>query len=123
MDPQKTPKMDSFAKIVHNIYVLTIVGKSSILDACGGSWPRLCFGYKVLKQIFRGVLRVKKTLKICSKFTVEHSCQGVISIKLLCNFIEITLWHGCSPVNLLYIFRIPFDNTYGGLLPKFLIPT
>ena len=25
--------------------------------------------------------------------------------KLLCNFIEITLRHGCSPVNLLHIFR------------------
>ena len=24
------------------------------------------------------------------------------------SFIEITVWHGCSPVNLLHIFRIPF---------------
>ena len=33
------------------------------------------------------------------------------------NFIEITLWYGCSPVNLLHIFRTPFyKNTYGGLL-------
>ena len=29
-------------------------------------------------------------------------------VKLLCNFIEITLRHGCSPVNLLQIFRTPF---------------
>ena len=28
--------------------------------------------------------------------------------KLLCNFIEITLWHGCSSVNLLGIFRTSF---------------
>ena len=27
---------------------------------------------------------------------------------LLCNFIEIALRHGCSPVNLLHIFKIPF---------------
>ena len=33
--------------------------------------------------------------------------------KLLCNFIEITLRHGCSPVNLLHIFRTP---TLGSLL-------
>ena len=40
----------------------------------------------------------------------------MISIKLLCNFIEITLPHGCSPVNSLYIFRKPFSgNTSGGL--------
>ena len=40
----------------------------------------------------------------------------MIWIKLLCNFIEITLWHGCCPVNLLKIFTTPFyKNTYGGL--------
>ena len=33
------------------------------------------------------------------------------------NFIEITLWHRCSPVNLLHIFRAPFSkNTCGWLL-------
>ena len=35
---------------------------------------------------------------------------------LLCNFVETTLRHGCSPVNLLYIFRTPFpENISGGL--------
>ena len=52
-------------------------------------------------EVFLG----KGVLKIYSKFTVEHPCRSVISIKLLCNFIEITLRHGCSPVNLLHIFR------------------
>ena len=34
---------------------------------------------------------------------------------MLCNFIEITLRHVCSPVNLLHIFRTPFPkkNPYG----------
>ena len=50
----------------------------------------------------------KGVLKICSKLTGEHPCQSVISIKLLCNFAEITLRHGCSPVNLLHIFKTPF---------------
>ena len=59
----------------------------------------------------------KDVLKICSKFTGEHPCVTVNSIKLLCNVIEITLQHGCSPVNLLHIFRAPFPrNTSGGLL-------
>ena len=58
----------------------------------------------------------KGVLKICSKFT-EHPCRSVISKKLLCNFIEITLQHGCSSVNLLHIFRKPFyKNNSGGLL-------
>ena len=58
----------------------------------------------------------KDVLNICSKFTGEHTCQSVISMKLLCNFIEITLQHGCSPVNLQHIFRTPFlKNTSGWL--------
>ena len=58
------------------------------------------------------VFLVKGVLKICSKFTREHPCRSVISIKLQSNFIEITLWHGCSAVNLLHIFRTPFpENT------------
>ena len=56
------------------------------------------------------VFLVKGVLKICSKFTGEHPCRSVISIKLLCNFIEITLRHGCSPVKLLHIFRTPFTK-------------
>ena len=40
---------------------------------------------------------------------------------MLFNFIEIVLCHGCSPVNLLHIFKIPFPkNTSGRLLPYFL---
>ena len=63
----------------------------------------------------------KGVLKVCSKFTGEHPCRSVISIKLLWNFIEITLWHGCSPVNLLHIFRTRFlKNTSGWLLLTFI---
>ena len=50
----------------------------------------------------------KDVLKMCGKFTREHSCGSVISIKLLCNFIEITPRHLCFPVNLLHNFRTPF---------------
>ena len=59
----------------------------------------------------------KSVMEICSKFTGEHSCWSVISIKSLCNFFEIALQHECSPVNLLHIFRTPFPrNTSGRLL-------
>ena len=69
-----------------------------------------------LKQPTDVLLR-KGVLKICSKFTGEHPCRSAISIKLLFNFIEITLWLGCSPVNLLPIFRTPFPrNTSWWLL-------
>ena len=68
------------------------------------------------------VLLGKGALKLRRKYTGEHPCRSVISmnvisIKLLCNFTEITLRHGCSTVNLLHIFRTPFPkNTFGQLL-------
>ena len=39
----------------------------------------------------------KGVLKICSKFAGEHPCRSVTSLKLLCNFIEIAVRHGCFP--------------------------
>ena len=42
----------------------------------------------------------KRILKICNRFTGKHPyrSRSMISIKLQSNFIEITPWHGCSPV-------------------------
>ena len=57
---------------------------------------------------------VKGVLKICSKG--EQPCRSVISIKLQSNFIEITLRYGCSPVNLLHIFRTAFSKKISGWL-------
>ena len=64
--------------------------------------------------IGKGVLKMYRRTY---KFIGEHPCRGVISIKLLCNFIEIAVRHGCSPVNLKHILRTPFPkNTPGWLL-------
>ena len=60
------------------------------------------------------VFLMKGVLKIYSKFTGEHPYQSVISIKMQSNFIEITLQHGCSPVNFLHIFRRPFSKNTSG---------
>ena len=65
----------------------------------------------------------KCVMKICSKFKGEHPCRSVIIIKLLCNFIEITLRQGCSPVNLQHIIRTLFPkNTSKRLLQIFWAP-
>ena len=58
----------------------------------------------------------KGVLNICSKSTGEHPCRSVISIKLLCNFVEIARRHGCYPANWLHIFRTPFPKNISGLL-------
>ena len=40
---------------------------------------------------------------------VRATCFTRVHVrKFLCNFIEIALRHGCSPVNLLHIFKTPF---------------
>ena len=54
----------------------------------------------------------RSLLKICSKFTGELPYLSVISIKLQSSFIEIALWLGCSPLNLLHIFRTPFHKNF-----------
>ena len=79
------------------------------------------FNYSPLLQSFRSsrpeVFLGKGVLRICSKFTGEHPSRIAISMKLQRNFIEITLRHACSLVNLLHIFRTPFlKNTSGRLL-------
>ena len=61
---------------------------------------------KVLRSSRPDVFLGKGALKICSKFTGY----------LLCNFIEIALQNGCSPENLLHIFRTPFPKNTSGWL-------
>ena len=80
---------------------------------------------KSLKKLLNGSLDLtsspemflgKDVLKICSKFTGEHPCRSMVSIKLLCNFIEIALQHGYSPANMQHIFRTPFPRNASGWL-------
>ena len=71
----------------------------------------------IQKQPLGGVLKKSYSENMQQIYRKQHLCQSVISIKLQRNFIEITLCHGCFPVNLLHIFRIPFlKNTSGWLL-------
>ena len=61
----------------------------------------------------------KGVWKVCSKLTGEHPCRSVISTKLQNKFIGIVLRHGCSPVNLLHIFRTTFLKNSSGWLRRF----
>ena len=72
------------------------------------------FYSKPLKQPFRAVLE-----KRCSENMQKIYRRTPMPKRDYSNFIEIALRHGCSPVNLLHIFRIPFHkNTFGWLLLK-----
>ena len=52
----------------------------------------------------------KETLQIGSKPTREQPRRSAISTKLLCNFIEITPMHGCTPEKA--------QHTHKTLLPR-----
>ena len=74
-------------------------------------------GYACIRRSQPEVFLGKVVLKIYNKFTGKHQCRSVISVELQSNFIEIALRHGCSPVNLLHIFRTSFiKNTSEWLL-------
>ena len=99
----------SFKVALSNFWVISCIEILVFLD-CGTDiyWtPR-----SSRPEVFLG----KVVLQICSKFTGEHPCLCVISIKLQSNFIEITFRLGCFPVNLLHIFRTPFQNNTSGWL-------
>ena len=71
---------------------LTAVSKRFILDVLPGS------------ECAYGILKNKT-----SEAALHRSCYKNVfwryAANLFCNFIEITLRHGCSPLNLLHIFR------------------
>ena len=70
------------------------------------------------KQSPRCVLskRCSKNMQQIYRKTLLLKCD----LNLQSNFIEITLRHRCSPVNLLHIFKTPFSkNTSGWLLLYF----
>ena len=76
---------------------------------------------QIWEQSTIGVLK-KCVLQICSKYTGKHPCRSVTSVTLQTNFIEITLLHGCSPVNLLDNCKnAVLTNTCGELLLQIFI--
>ena len=73
---------------------------------------------EIQKQPPRGVPRksYSENMQQIYRRTPMPKCN-FNKVALLCNFIEITLRHGCSLVNFLHIFRTPFlKNTTGWLL-------
>ena len=71
---------------------------------------------RLQKQPSTGILR-KRCSENTHKFTAEHPLRGAISIKLQSNFIDITLWHGCSAVNLcVFSEHLCLRHTSRGLL-------
>ena len=139
-----TKKIKLFVIIVNGFQPLTIITKSSILDVAVVLDPPLTsevYGldsktsihivYHILYYII--YRKVKTNLEENNNLRSNHPEKGALKICKRCSenmqqiyrripmlkshFIEITVRHGCSPVNLLHIFRTPFSkNTSGRLL-------
>ena len=60
---------------------------------------RMVKSFYIIYLIYAEVFFGRGVLKICSKFNGGHPCRSVISIKLLCNFIETALRYGCTLLN------------------------
>ena len=57
----------------------------------GTEWDNFFFLLETFRSSSPEVFLGKGVLKIRSKFKGEHACRNAISMKLLCNFIEIAL--------------------------------
>ena len=76
------------------------------------SWNLTNDGSLILSRLYPSICRSsppkvflgKGVRRIGSKLIGEQPCWSSISIKLQSNFTEITIRHGCSPVNLPHIF-------------------
>ena len=81
------------------------------------------------KNLTNTILRVGSNDVV--KSTFRDIASGILNLKgfidetlpqcKVSNFIEIALWHGCSPVNLRHIFRSSFPKNTSGWLLLFLV--
>ena len=100
-------KISSIVMLPRNMPLITFsnfVVKSSNQSKYLPAFPNVLRLFRSSRpEVFLG----KGILKICSKFTGEHTCRST----------PIALRHGYSPINLLHIFGISFlKNTSGRLL-------
>ena len=86
-----------------------------IVGFCGINWKH----QKTSHENLETALQRCSYKKVFWKYATNLQEKTHAEMWLLSNCIEIMLWYGCSPVNLLHIFRTPFyKNTSGGLLVK-----
>ena len=98
----------SFVKDVEKFDPNLVIARFNVksiftIIALRSSHPEVFLRKVVLKRIYR-----------------RAPMPNMISVKLLCNFIEIVLQHRCTPVNLLHIFRTLFFKNISGRLLLFL---
>ena len=115
MEPLGRISLKNTKKTLSQSYCKIVCDRSWLIinrgDASQWHLHNFCMILYIYRSSHPKVFFVKGVLKICSKFTGEHPCWRVISIKLL------ALRHRCSSADVLYIFRTPFPrNTSGWVL-------
>ena len=84
--------------LMENFMFCALLAVKPLFFARGTTFLGTAFFSPMSRSSRSDVFLRKGALKIYSKSTGEHPCRSLISIKLLCNFIEIALQHGCSSV-------------------------
>ena len=111
--PNKIGSLKKKTRIV-TATVIQFVSVKVSLYACE---LHVSFLQATLEAVHRRCSKEKVFWKYAAILQENTHTKSVISIKLLCSFTEITLRHGCSPVNFLNIFRTPsYKNASKGLL-------
>ena len=115
---------DAVLGIIHLVCACTYQGVRNVsfsekFEYVLNEWYPSIISYS--KQQSRGVLskRCSENMQQIYRRTPMPKCDSNKVAKQLywSNFLEITLWHECSPVNLLHVFRTPFTkNTSEWLL-------
>ena len=113
--------------IARSIIIITnLFGEDSVIavQRIDASYPKKYFLYLdfferynyhslvYLRQFVKTTLLLQKQP---SRGVLKKRCSEVMQ-QIYSNFIEITLRHGCSPVNLWHIFRTPFSKNSSGWL-------
>ena len=111
------PKVDYFVTRNASIYLIYVNSENTrticeIRPKLTVKTPDRCFYVALnhLRPVFHPIQILSGVL--LKKLSQKHPSRGVLrcSENMLCNFTETTLRHGCSPVNLLRIFRTTFSK-------------
>ena len=107
----RKPNTNTFDKSIKFLHLLFLV----VLDGFR-SFQMVLSRFQIVLGCFSSFL----TLVSTSKLALQHSCGNVISMKFQNNLIKISHPDGCSPVNLVHIFRAPFcKNIFERLILPF----
>ena len=125
-------KLSRFRKIPRKPFVFLILFLCNLRHICISSmravlyfnaWNKYKSHLSTIKYFLRNLSIFMSSLSAFKFLILTEQPEITFLIKLLCNFIEITLRHRHFHVNLLHIFRTSFTKNTSGRLPLIAVTT